>query len=145
MKPKLYFKNHILMVLCKTAVTPLITQWSYCSLALIYRHTHHWNIISLQARHNGHDGISNHRPHHCLLNCLFRFRSNEYQSSLSLAFVQGIHRWPVNSPHKWPVTRKMFSFDDIIMMTSMYSPYQDNVIEQLHTQMYVSFIALWHL
>ena len=33
----------------------------------------------------------------------------------SLAFVQGIHQWPVNSPHKWPVTRKMFSFDDAIM------------------------------
>ena len=34
-----------------------------------------------------------------------------HQSSASLAFVQGIHRWPVNSPHKWPVTRKMFPFD----------------------------------
>ena len=30
------------------------------------------------------------------------------QSSASLAFVRGIHRWPVNSPHKGPVTRKMF-------------------------------------
>ena len=39
----------------------------------------------------------------------------EHQSSASLAFVQGIHRWPVNSPHKWPVTRKMFPFDDVIM------------------------------
>ena len=38
------------------------------------------------------------------------------QSSASLAFVRGIHRWPVNSPHKWPVTRKMFPFDDVIMM-----------------------------
>ena len=28
-----------------------------------------------------------------------------------------IHRWPVNSPHKWPVTRKMFPFDDVIMET----------------------------
>ena len=37
------------------------------------------------------------------------------QSSPSLAFVRGIHRWPVYSPHKWSVTRKMFSFDDIIM------------------------------
>ena len=26
-----------------------------------------------------------------------------------------IHRWPVNSPHTWPVTRKMFSFDDVII------------------------------
>ena len=30
-------------------------------------------------------------------------------------FVRGIHRWPVNSPHEWPVTRKMFPFDDVIM------------------------------
>ena len=39
-----------------------------------------------------------------------------HQSSVSLAFVRGIHRGPVgNSPHKWPVTRKMFPFDDVIM------------------------------
>ena len=39
----------------------------------------------------------------------------KHQSSASLAFVRGIHRGPVNSPHKWPVTRKMFPFDDFIM------------------------------
>ena len=39
----------------------------------------------------------------------------KHQSSASLAFVWGIHRGPVNSPHKWPVTRKMFSFDDVMM------------------------------
>ena len=38
-----------------------------------------------------------------------------HQSSASLAFVRGIHRWPVNSPHKRPVMRKMFPFDDVIM------------------------------
>ena len=38
-----------------------------------------------------------------------------HKSSASLAFVQGIHRWPVKSLHKWPVMRKMFPFDDIIM------------------------------
>ena len=32
----------------------------------------------------------------------------KHQSSASLAFVWGIHRGPVNSPHKWPVTRKRF-------------------------------------
>ena len=36
----------------------------------------------------------------------------KHQSSTSLAFVMGIHWWPVNSPHKWPVRRKMFPFDD---------------------------------
>ena len=39
----------------------------------------------------------------------------KHQSSASLAFVRGIHRGPVNSPHKWPVTRKMFPFHDVIM------------------------------
>ena len=39
----------------------------------------------------------------------------KHQSSTSLAFVRGIHRGPVNSSHKWPVTRKMFPFDDVIM------------------------------
>ena len=43
----------------------------------------------------------------------------KHQSSVSLAFVQGIHRWPVNSPHKGPVTREMFPFDDVIMFTSV--------------------------
>ena len=41
---------------------------------------------------------------------------SKHQSSASLAFVQGIHRGPGNSPHKWPVTRKMFPFDDVIMI-----------------------------
>ena len=40
----------------------------------------------------------------------------KHQSSASLAFVWVIHRGPVNSPHKWPVTRKMFPFDDVIMI-----------------------------
>ena len=39
----------------------------------------------------------------------------KHQGSASLAFVRGIHRGPVNSPHKWSVTRKMFPFDDVIM------------------------------
>ena len=42
----------------------------------------------------------------------------KHQSSASLAFVRGIHRGPVNFPHKWPVTRKMFPFDDVIMCCS---------------------------
>ena len=40
---------------------------------------------------------------------------SKHQSSASLAFVRDIHRGPVNFPHKWPVTRKMSPFDDVIM------------------------------
>ena len=39
----------------------------------------------------------------------------KHQSSASLSFVRGIHRWPMNSLHKGPVTRKTFPFDDVIM------------------------------
>ena len=39
----------------------------------------------------------------------------KHQNFASLAFVWGIHRRPVNSPHKWPVTWKTFPFDDVIM------------------------------
>ena len=41
----------------------------------------------------------------------------KHQTSVSLAFVRGIHRWSVNSMHKWPVTRKMFPFYGVILMT----------------------------
>ena len=40
----------------------------------------------------------------------------KHQSSTSLAFVRGIHLWPVISPHKWPVTQKMLPCDDVIMI-----------------------------
>ena len=43
----------------------------------------------------------------------------KYQSSASLACVCGIRRWPVNSLHKAPETRKMFPFDDVIMMNEL--------------------------
>ena len=47
----------------------------------------------------------------------------KHLSSASLAFVQGIHRGSVNSPHKWSVTRKMFPFDDVIMRSICYQPF----------------------
>ena len=55
----------------------------------------------------------------------------KHQNSAALAFVWEIHRGPVNSPHKWPVTRKMFPFDDIIMYIMLY-PFNTthNCIEQ---------------
>ena len=40
----------------------------------------------------------------------------ENQSSVALAFVKGIHLWLVDFPHKRPVRRNMFPFDDIIML-----------------------------
>ena len=67
---------------------------------------------TLQWRHNGEDSVSNHQPHDCLLNRLFR-RKDDVKAPR--------HRGPVNSPHKWPVTRKMFPFDDVIMGVALIS------------------------
>ena len=44
----------------------------------------------------------------------------KHQNSTSLASARGIHRWPVNSPHIGPVTRKLFRFDDVIMTLLEY-------------------------
>ena len=41
----------------------------------------------------------------------------KHQSSASLVFARGIHCLPVNSPHKGPVARKKFPFDDVIMFS----------------------------
>ena len=62
------------------------------------------------------NGVPNHQPHDCLLNLHSGVDQRKHQSSVSLAFVLEIHRWPVNSPHKWPVTRNMFPCDDVIMV-----------------------------
>ena len=49
----------------------------------------------------------------------------KHRSSASLAFVRVIHRWPVNSQHKGPVTRKIFPFGDIIMMQSLIARFME--------------------
>ena len=54
-------------------------------------------IIPLEWRHNECDGVSNHRHLDYLLNRLFRHTSKNHQRSVSLPFVRGIHRWPVDS------------------------------------------------
>ena len=70
--------------------------------------------LVLQWRHNVCNGVSNHLRLDCLLNRFVRRRSKK--TPAPLAFVRRIHRLPVNSPHKGPVTRKMFHFDDVIMV-----------------------------
>ena len=53
----------------------------------------------------------------------------KHQISASLAVVRGIHRWPANSPHKGPVTRKMVPLDDVIMgggFRQLWLPDADN-------------------
>ena len=83
---------------------------------------------TLHWRHNDHDGVSNHQPHGCLLNRLFRRRSKKTSKLRVTGLCVGNSPWPVNSPHKGPVMRKMVPFDDVMMIfvTSQYHTGFDN-------------------
>ena len=75
--------------------------------------------LTMRWRHNGH-GASQ-IPSLTIVNSTVYSGADQrkLQSSASLAFVRGIHRGPLDSPHKCPVTRKMFPFDDVIMKWSL--------------------------
>ena len=82
--------------------------------------TNEITLYTLHWRHIDHDGVSNHQPHGCLLNRLFRRRSTKTSKLRVTGLCVGKSPGPVNSPHKGPVTRKMFPFDDIIMNVGEY-------------------------
>ena len=72
-----------------------------------------WMIFStFRVHYSGRNGVSNQQPHDCLLNRLFHVTG--------LCAGNSPHRWLVNSPYKWPVTRKKFPFDDVIMVDCAY-------------------------
>ena len=71
--------------------------------------------ITLRWHHNGCDSVSNHQTRDCLLSRLFRRRSKKTWKLRVTGLCVGNSPGPVNFPHKGPVTRKMFPFDDVIM------------------------------
>ena len=73
------------------------------------------DLTALRWRHNEHDCVSNHQRFDCLLNRLFMSRSKKTPKLRVTGLCVGNSPEPVNSPHKGPVTRKMFPFDDVIM------------------------------
>ena len=110
------------------------TGWSsttiYVIIGLLQPRNHHRNAFNtevidvirkriveypLQWRHNDHDGVSNHQPHGCLLKRLYMRWSKKTSKLRVTALCEGNSPGSVNSPHKGPVTRKMFPFDDDIM------------------------------
>ena len=78
--------------------------------------------VSLHWRHYDHDGVANHQPHGCLLNRLFRRRSKKTSKRRVTGLCVGNSPGAVNSPRKGPVTRKMFPFDDVIMIPHTVYP-----------------------
>ena len=98
------FKEH------KSVIT-FFTIYHHCNGAGRWTFSLLKDIGPLRWRHNDHAGV---------LTVVYSIvysgvNQRKHQSSASLAFVREIHRGPANFPHKWPVTRKMFPFDDVIM------------------------------
>ena len=69
----------------------------------------------------------------------------KHQSSASLAFVRGIYRWPVNSPHKRRKTLKMFPFDDVIMPSASAKELPHSCAEALFCTLMFLFLFFYHV
>ena len=96
---------------------------------------------SVHWHHNERAVISNHQCLDCLLNRSFRQRWKKTSKLRALACVRGIHRWPVNSPHKGPITEKMFPFHDVIMVYL----YQERTLSSLDQIRRMVFFYLRHM
>ena len=105
-------KNHLnICLIFHWAINgpPGIFQWWY-KKKMRYRSVFHYNDVIMGAIASQITSLES-----VYSAVLLGADQRKYQSSASLAFVRGIHRRPVNSPHKGPVTRKMFPLDDVIM------------------------------
>ena len=96
----------------------------------------------LRWRHNDHDSVSNHQPHGCLLNRLFRRRSKKTSKLRVTGLCVGNSPEPVNSPHKGPVTRKMFPFDDVIMPYIYSTGIENRSLRRFHQHWLFTYMTI---
>ena len=118
------------MIYCRTLTTELYKIWTYCGnvISLVRKLIRWWIIVSivshnitelndnsLKWRHMG--AISSQVTGGWIAysSVCSGVDQSKHQRSISLAFVREIYRWPVNSPCKGPVTRKIIQFDHFIM------------------------------
>ena len=110
----------------------IVTRYVYCVAWFMWHRCHiQVNVVVVCGLYGASQGICSHHYDDVIMTMLASqitsltvvysivysgVNQRKHQSSASLAFVREIHRGPVNFPHKWPVTRKMFPFDDVIMM-----------------------------
>ena len=87
-------------------------------------------ITPLQWHQNERDYVSNHQPHGCILNRLSRRRSRKTSKLSVTGLYAGNSPVTVKPPHKGPVTRKMFPFDDVIMIHYLRSPLSASILHK---------------
>ena len=115
--------REILQEISQTSIAKITVNISHLNLHLNLSVANERNWIfhsmALRWRHTGHDGVAINQPYDCLYNRLFRRRSKKTSKLRVTGLYAGNSRGPVNSPYKWPVTRKMFPFHDVIMYLSV--------------------------
>ena len=101
-------------------------------------------MVSLQWRHNecNCNSVSNHRRLECVLNRLFRHRSKKTSKLRGTGLCEGNSPAQVNSPHKGPVTQKMFPFDDVIMIC--FGTHCAVLIREEHTSKTICLTTIYH-
>ena len=102
----------------------LLTHRSYCSFAL----NHWYRTIKITIFHRHYNDVIMTTMASQITSLAIVYSTvysdtdeRKHQSSASLAFLRAIHRWPVNSLHKGPVTRNIFPFDDVTVGNSKHS------------------------
>ena len=118
------FENDKLMIIA----SPRVNELTCINIVLMLNYLF---MKSLQWPRNERDGVSNHQRLDCLLSRLFRRRSKKTSKLRVTGLSVG------NSPHKGPVTRKMFPFDDVIMYFFPEQRADDQHHEPRHT------VLLW--
>ena len=83
--------------------------------------------VSLQWRHNGSDSVSNHQPHDCLLNRLFRRKSKKTSKFRVTGLCAGNSPGTGEFPAQMASYAETFPFDDVIMYT-IFSKTCGNII-----------------
>ena len=98
---------------------------------------------TLRWRHIGCDSVSDRQPHDCLLNRLFRRRSKKASKLRVTGLCAGNSPGNGEFPHRWPVTRKMFPFDDIIMIFIKCTKYVFDFVCTKRVGQPLSILPLW--
>ena len=80
----------------------------------------HQTVSSLQWRHNGGDSVSNHQPHDCLLNRLFRSRSKKTSKLRVTGLCMG------NSPGTGEFPAQMASYAENVSIWWRHHVQDDN-------------------
>ena len=93
---------------CGMHLHPLWVQWhsAHCYTSITF---------TLRWRHNGRDSVSNHEPHHCLLNRLFRRRSRKTSKLRVTGLCVGNSPGTGEFPAQIASNAEMFPFDNVIM------------------------------